>query len=142
MGTIHSGSMQELINRIESPPMNVPRRLLEGVDVVIFVGRILRGQEHIRRVVRAVEILGFETGNLLTNEVFRWNAFEDTFEYTGRCYVLDKISREFGIVLEELSAEREAKVRLIEDLQRRKVNHFAEVAQHVRAHQASRSTRK
>jgi flagellar protein FlaI len=93
-------------------------------------------------VVRAVEILGFETGNLLTNEVFRWNAFKDTFEYTGRCYVLDKISREFGIELEELSAEREAKVRLIEDLQRRKVNHFEEVAQHVRAHQASRSTRK
>jgi len=134
LGTIHSGSMRELINRIESPPMNVPKKLLEGVDVVLFVGRILRSEEHIRRVIKAVEILGVESGHLITNDVFRWDAYEDEFEYKGRSYVLERISEEFGIEHDELIHEIEEKSKLIEELRRENITHFKDVARCIRSY--------
>lgn len=129
MGTIHAGSMQELINRIESPPMNVPKKLLEGVDIVLFAGRILlRSEEHIRRITRAVEILGVESGHLITNDLFRWNAYTDVFEYKGRSYVLERISEEFGIEFEDLMHEIEERSKLIEEMRQKNITHFKDVA--------------
>lgn len=137
MGTIHAGSMQELINRVESPPMNVPRVLLSGLDVVLFAGRILRSGSHIRRVTDVVEVLGYESGDLMTNDIFNWNAYDDRFEYTGRSYVLEKISEEFGIDVEDLNFEVEERMKLIEDMRENRVIHYKDVSKSVRSYQSS-----
>ena len=134
LGTIHAGLMQELINRIESPPMNVPKRLMEGVGVVLFVGRILRADEHVRRVTKVVETLGFESGSLLTNDVFKWNAYADELEYKGRSYVLERISEEFGIVVGDLLHEIEERTKLIEEMGQKNLTHFKEVARYIRSY--------
>ena len=45
LGTIHAGTMRELLSRIESNPMNVPRTLFSALDVVCFNAMIRRRQE-------------------------------------------------------------------------------------------------
>lgn len=137
MGTIHAGSMQELINRVESPPMNVPRVLLAGLDLVIFAGRILRSDGHIRRVTKAVEVLGFESDELITNDIFRWNAYEDEFEYEGSSYLLERISEEFGIEYKYLVNELEERSRLINEMQCDKITNFRDVSRCIRSYQSS-----
>lgn len=134
MGTIHAGSMPELINRIESPPMNVPKKLLEGVDLVLIAGRVLRADGHIRRVIKAVEILGIESGHLITNNIFNWNAYDDEFTYMGRSYVLEKVSEEFGIELEYLQQEIEERTKLIEEMGQKNITHFRDVARCIRTY--------
>ncbi|MHC1565416.1 MAG: type II/IV secretion system ATPase subunit, partial [Candidatus Syntropharchaeales archaeon] len=137
MGTIHAGTMQELINRVESPPMNVPRVLLAGLDLVIFAGRILRSDGHIRRVTKAVEVLGFESDELITNDIFRWNAYEDEFEYEGSSYLLERISEEFGIEYKYLVNELEERSRLINEMQCDKITNFRDVSRCIRSYQSS-----
>ncbi len=137
MGTIHAGSMQELINRVESPPMNVPRVLLGGLDLVIFAGRILRSDGHIRRVTKAVEVLDFESGELITNDVFKWNAYQDKFEYAGSSYIFERISEEFGIDYKYLVNELEERSKLINEMRYDKTTNFRDVSRCIRSYQSS-----
>lgn len=136
MGTIHAGSIEELVNRIESPPMNVPRNLLAGVDLAIFTGRILRGDSHVRRVVDMVEMLEIDknSGNLITNNAFHWDPYNDEFLYNGRSFLLENIAQENGIELEYLKTEMANREKFIEWMSQKEVVHFKEVARNLRAY--------
>jgi len=51
------------------------------------------GERRVRRAKQVVEIIGLDphTGELLTNEVFRWNPATDEFEFSGKSYILEKV---------------------------------------------------
>ncbi|KUK99953.1 MAG: Type II secretion system protein E [Methanoculleus marisnigri] len=86
MGTIHAGSMDELLSRVESSPMNLPRNLLANLDAVIFPMQIRKGERNVRRITNIVEILELdrEKGDLVTNTVFKWLPATDEFKFMGR----------------------------------------------------------
>ncbi len=106
MGTVHAASMVELLARVESMPMNVPRVLVANLDIVIFLSAIRKGEEKVRRVREIVEILGIDQGTkeLITNTVFRWDPITDKVEYLGRSFIVEKLSKSFGIPKEELDS--------------------------------------
>jgi flagellar protein FlaI len=93
MGTIHAASMYELIARIESAPMNVPRVMVANIDLVIFVGLVKKEGRSVRRVKEVVEILGTDpdTKELITNTIFRWDPINDSFIFSGRSFLFEKI---------------------------------------------------
>ncbi|MDD4567610.1 MAG: type II/IV secretion system ATPase subunit [Methanoculleus chikugoensis] len=107
MGTIHAGSMDELLSRVESSPMNLPRSLLANLDAVIFPMQIRKGERNVRKITNIVEILELdrEKGDLVTNTVFRWLPATDEFKFMGRSYLFDKIRDMFGVSLEYLRQE-------------------------------------
>ena len=107
MGTVHAASMVELLARVESMPMNVPRVLVANLDIVIFLAAIRKGEEKVRRVREIVEILGIDQGTkeLITNTVFRWDPITDKVEYLGRSFIVEKLSKSFGIPKEQLDQE-------------------------------------
>ena len=116
MGTIHAASMPELLARVESQPMNVPRVMLANLDLVIFLAAVRKGEEKVRRVREIVEILGIDptTKELVTNTVFRWDPLTDDFTYGGRSFQLEKLSKSAGIPLDTLLREVENRVSLLE----------------------------
>ncbi|NQE04839.1 hypothetical protein C5S32_03115 [ANME-1 cluster archaeon GoMg1] len=136
MGTIHAGSMRELLARIESNPMNVPRSLFSNVDAVIFNALIKKGEHDVRRVVNIVEILelDFEKGDLITNQVFRWDAGSDTFRYTGRSFLFDKLRDEFGVSEEYLTKELKDRANLLDWMQENRISDYKAVAEIIRAY--------
>lgn len=136
MGTIHAGSMKELLARIESNPMNVPRSLFSNVDAVIFNALIKKGEHDVRRVVNIVEILelDFEKGDLITNQVFRWDAGSDTFRYTGRSFLFDKFRDEFGVSEEYLTKELKDRANLLDWMQENRISDYKAVAEIIRAY--------
>jgi archaeal flagellar protein FlaI len=140
MGTVHAATMVELIARIESMPMNVPRVLVANLDIVIFLAAIRRGEEKVRRVREIVEILGIDQGTkeLITNTVFRWDPVTDTVEYTGRSFIVEKLSKSFGIPKEELEHEIAKRQQLLEDLKRRGIVNYKEVTEAVRQYYLER----
>ena len=135
-GTIHAGSMKELLARIESNPMNVPRSLFSNVDAVIFNALIKKGERDVRRVVNIVEILDldFEKGDLITNPIFRWDASSDTFRYTGRSYLFDKIRDEFGVSEEELTKELKDRANLLDRMHENSISDYKTVAEIIRTY--------
>ena len=42
-----------------------------------------------------------DTGEILTNEAYKWNPTNDIFDFTGRSYITEKIAEKKGISIEE-----------------------------------------
>ncbi len=132
LGTIHAGTMRELISRIESNPMNVPRTLFSSLDVVCFNAMIRRGDRNVRRVMNIVEILEIDpNGDLVTNPVFRWDAPSDRFIFTGKSHIFEKIERQLGVKEEALISEMEARAKFLNELRQNGVRDYAEVVDRI-----------
>jgi flagellar protein FlaI len=136
MGTIHGGSFGELVSRVESPPMNVSRDMLASLDLVIFVGRMRIGTNYVRRVVNMEEISGVDpdTGKLVTNNVFSWDPYNDSFKYNGKSSILENIASEHGIELGQMEKEMEQRERVINWINKRGMSHFKEVAKDLKSY--------
>ncbi|WP_340818423.1 type II/IV secretion system ATPase subunit [Methanolobus sp. WCC4] len=134
MGTIHAGSIHELLSRVESEPMNVPRNLFASVDMVIFNSMIKVGEHFLRRALRIVEIVELdpERGDLITNPVFKWNPVTDEYEYSGSSAMFDAINDEFGIDQMELVREMEMRGKYLESLANDGITEYEEVARAIR----------
>ncbi|MEM2123968.1 MAG: ATPase, T2SS/T4P/T4SS family, partial [Methanolinea sp.] len=140
LGTIHAGSMNELLARIESNPMNVPRALFSNLDAVIFPMHIMRGERSARRVANITEILELDrdTGDLITNTAFRWDPEKDVFRFQGRFYLFDKIRETYGVSRETLRKELENRAAFLEWLRRRGVRDYHQVTRMIRHYSRNR----
>ena len=92
LSTMHSENMDKLIDRLTTPPINLPANLIQNLDVVIFLKRIKRGRKYFRRVSSVSEILGFANGKPIVNEVFSWDAKTDSYKTVNNSVLLKKIS--------------------------------------------------
>jgi len=107
MATLHAESIDAAVYRLESEPMNVPRTLIAGLDLMLLIRRVEREGEPVRRVIMVSEIVGLDprSKEIITNEVYRWDPRTDTFVYGGRSYLLEKIARRNGLPLENVLRE-------------------------------------
>lgn len=140
LGTIHAGSINELLARIESNPMNVPRALFSNLDAVIFPMHIMRGERSARRVANITEVLELDrdTGDLITNTSFKWAPDVDEFRFQGRTYLFDKIRDTYGISKDMLRTELENRVGFLQWLQQRGVKDYHQVIRMIRHYQRNR----
>ncbi len=112
MGTIHGESASSVIHRLESEPMNIPRPLLTMIDAITVQLRTEVNGKPARRTRTVTEIVGLDpkSRELLTNEVYRWDARHDTFEYSGHSHILEEKMNRMGLnekeVLEELNRRK------------------------------------
>ncbi|MBN2111325.1 MAG: type II/IV secretion system ATPase subunit [Methanosarcinaceae archaeon] len=134
MGTIHAGSIHELLSRVESEPMNVPRNLFASVDIVIFNAMIKVGEHFIRRALRIVEIVELdpERGDLITNPVFKWDPVTDRYDFSGSSSLFEDIRDEFGIDEDELVREMDIRALYLESLAEKGITQYEDVARAIR----------
>ncbi|MGH9921110.1 MAG: type II/IV secretion system ATPase subunit, partial [Nitrososphaerales archaeon] len=134
MGTIHAASMTELLARVESQPMNVPRVMVANLDLVIFVAAVRRGDEKVRRMKEVVEILGVNpsTKEIITNTVFTWDPVKDAYEFHERSFQIEKISKAYGIPMEKLDAEIAQRVQLLERMIKEGITNYKAVTDIIR----------
>lgn len=130
-GTMHADSVDAVIHRLESEPLNIPRSLLEALDVVTVQIQTRVGGKRVRRTKQITEIVGLDpnTREILTNEVFRWVPATDSFEYSGVSYALERIAAEAGMSTPEIVAELQDRVRLIQHLVATDVRDYEQIAQ-------------
>ncbi len=114
-GTMHADSVDAVIHRLESDPINIPRSLLEALDVVAVQIQTRVAEKRVRRTKQITEIVGLDpnTREILTNEVFHWDPETDSFIYSGISYVLERIAVETGKSPKEVAQELENRVRVI-----------------------------
>lgn len=140
LGTIHAGSINELMARIESNPMNVPRSLFSNLDAVIFPMHIMQGERSARRVANIVEVLELDrdTGDLITNTSFKWIPDQDVFKFHGRTFLFDKIRDTYGISKEKLKEEMDNRIRFLEWLRNKGVRDYYMVVRLLRQYQRNK----
>src|SRR5712692_2370241 len=105
LGTIHADSVEAVINRLTTEPMNIPRSLVGStLDCIAMQLKIRLADKSVRRLVGVSEVVGHDarTGDIILNDVFKWDPVADKFSYTGRSKLFDKITQRFGTKPEEI----------------------------------------
>ena len=127
LSTMHADSVQTVINRLENEPINVPRPMVQSLDV-LCVQRLARfGSERVRRAGTIAEIEGIDqrTGELDYTGAYEWNSSTDTFR-EGTKKLTDEIREERGWSKSELLRELERRRRFLEFLSDRGISRYEE----------------
>lgn len=128
LSTIHADSVDTLIRRLQTPPIELPPTLVNSLDCVVIATHAIVKNRETRRIREIVEIVNIsKDGTALINTPFKWNPGEDKFYFKRQSRVLEKISVLRGIPLEKLQQEFMIRARLLFELYRRGVFGFDEV---------------
>ena len=113
--TMHADSTQSLIHRLELEPINIPRQMLQALDVISFQSIVKKNGKNVRRCKRVVEIIGIDkdTKEIMINEVFHWDPSTDQFIFSGKSYMLQRICKEKNITRKNLIKEMDRRIKLI-----------------------------
>ncbi len=132
ISTIHSDSVESVIRRLETPPIELPPTLLNVLDCVCIMTHAIVNKQETRRLREIVEIIDVNPeGIALTNTPFVWNPAEDTFYFKKNSRVFEKISGRYGMNIQELDIEFRRRTQLLYELFRRKIFEFKRVEQFV-----------
>jgi len=128
--TMHAGSIQEMVHRLEGEPINVPHHMLAALDIVCLQLLTYYRDQRVRRNQSIVEIAGIDpsTGSLRTNRIFERNPLTDEFERVGESNVLREIARERGWSAIELERELRRRQEVLSFLLKNNVRRLHEVA--------------
>ncbi|WP_321417038.1 type II/IV secretion system ATPase subunit [uncultured Methanomethylovorans sp.] len=128
--TMHADSVQSVVHRLENPPINVPRIMIQALDIVSIQAQVKVNDERVRRCKSLTEIVGVDprTGELLTNEVFIWDAAKDAFQYSGRSYILESIMENRGWTEDKLKDELKKRQDILEWTRVKKISHYKDFA--------------
>jgi flagellar protein FlaI len=128
--TFHADSAESLIHRLEGKPIDIPRVMLQSLDLVTIQVQAEVGNERVRRCKQIVEIVDIDpvSKEILTNEVFRWDPEKDQFYYSGKSYVLERIRTQHGMSKEEMMFELKRRIEVLEWMKDNNIRAFKDVA--------------
>ncbi|MCQ8894169.1 MAG: type II/IV secretion system ATPase subunit [Methanolinea sp.] len=128
--TMHAGSVDAAIHRLENEPLNVPRNMITALNIVSVQALVYRGTERVRRSLEIVEIAGIDpsTGNLRVNTVFDYDPVQDVFSYKGRSQVYADIADRRGWSREQLEAEIARRKRVLQAMETQKIVDYVRVS--------------
>ncbi|MCS7131673.1 MAG: ATPase, T2SS/T4P/T4SS family, partial [Hadesarchaea archaeon] len=132
--TMHAGSIQEMVHRLEGEPINVPHHMLTALDIVCLQLLTYHRDRRVRRNQSIVEVLGVDpvSGALRTNRIYERNPITDEFERVGNSQVLLEIAYERGWSAVELERELENRKKVLEYLARNNMRRIGEVSAIIR----------
>ncbi len=128
--TFHADSPKSVIHRLEGKPIDIPRVMLQTLDIVFIQVSAKVGDKRVRRCKQIVEIIDIDpnTKEILSNEVFRWDPVEDSFSYSGKSYVLERIRSQHDLSKEEMTQEVRNRVEVLEWMRKKDIRVFNDVA--------------
>jgi len=128
--TMHAGSVDAAIHRLESEPLNVPRNMVQALNIISVQALIYRGTERVRRAQEIVEVMGIDvaSGNLQVNNVFTYDPVHDQTSYTGRSQVYSSIAERRGWTREQLGTEIAVRKNLLDEMHNQGIRDYISVA--------------
>lgn len=134
--TIHAGDVQDVINRLENEPINVPHAMLKALDIITVQIQIAVKGKKSRRCQQIVEITGIDprTGNIRINDMFKWNPLEDSFEKGGESYVMSNIMHEKGWGMNQLLDEIDNRKAILQYMVKNNIRDYKKFAKIIHAY--------
>ncbi|MCL5018562.1 MAG: type II/IV secretion system ATPase subunit [Candidatus Pacearchaeota archaeon] len=128
ISTMHSDSVDTLIKRLETPPIELSPTLLNMLDCVCIMTHAIVNNQETRKLREIVEIVSISPdGTAIVNTPFSWNPGDDKFYFRKNSKMFEKISRRYGIKIEDLEMEFRRRVQILFQLYRKGISGFEEV---------------
>jgi len=123
--TLHADSVQTVINRLENEPINVPRPMVQSLDLLCVQVLARSGGERVRRASVLAEIEGIDqrTGELDYSNTYQWEGTSDTFQ-ENNSELTEDIREERGWSESRLRTELENRRRFLKYLQEEGVTDY------------------
>ena len=105
--TIHADTVAAIVHRLENPPINIPRILILGLNLVLLQAQVRVRKKRTRRIKELTEIVGIEptTNEIVSNKVYFWNPAKDEFRFSGHSRLYEKIMDREGMTQEQIIEE-------------------------------------
>jgi len=134
MATLHAESAQAAINRLETKPMDIPKKLVAGLNLITVQERIEKNGVPLRRTISTTEVVGLDPkkNEVKINEIFQWNPRTDNYDQTGKSYYIEKVARKTCMNIDEIERELEKRQNVLEWMTNRGIRSFAEVTEVIR----------
>ncbi len=128
--TMHAGSVDAAIHRLESEPLKVPRNMITALNIVSVQAQVYVGTDRVRRSIEIVEIAGIDpsTGNLRVNTVFEYDPIRDLFNYKGRSQVYAEIAERRGWTREYLETEIAMRKKILIEMEKQGIIDYVSVS--------------
>ncbi len=116
LSTIHAESIEAVISRLRTPPIDLPPSLVQHLDILVVLSRQRLRGEYVRRTKEIVEVTGYDTDRdrPYTNVSYNWDSVKDVFNYTGKSSILRGVMENIGSTPEGIAAEIERRMEVIE----------------------------
>jgi len=113
--TMHAGSVQAAVNRLEGDPINIPRPMLAELDIICLQLLTNLGSERVRRNLQITEFAGLDpiTEEIRIVETFHWDPSTDTFKKVEESWVLKELRRNLGMTPIQLKKELRNRERVL-----------------------------
>ncbi|TRZ86757.1 MAG: secretion system protein E [Methanosarcinales archaeon] len=132
--TMHADSINTVISRLEGDPINVPRVMIQALDILciqmlIQVEGKMEGKR-VRRLDSMIEFTGIDpqTQDMRFNEIYNLDMKSDTFRKSGKSYVLESIMTRLSWDEKKLNSELENRRILLEYMLKKDLDEFEIVA--------------
>ncbi|MBU2561788.1 MAG: type II/IV secretion system ATPase subunit [Nanoarchaeota archaeon] len=126
--TFHAASVDTVVKRLETPPINLSPSLIEALDVVCICIHVKDQTKNVRRLKEVDEILEVEQalGKAKINAVFEWDPVKDVITFSGKPDIFDRITKRTGMTREQLMAEMNKRARLLNVMSEKNLSSFQE----------------
>lgn len=143
MGTIHAGSVDDVMKRLETPPIELSPSLIESLDLLIVLTNAKEKGKSARRVKEIVEIQSVDskTGTAHTKESFSWIPSDDVFrDSITDSDILRRISFQEGIPYQQLMNELEIRKKVLDWMKKHNIFQFDEVCRLINLYYKDKKT--
>ncbi len=125
ISTMHADSVATLAKRLETPPIELSPSLLNTLDCVAIMTHAVVQKQETRKLREIVEIINVDNnGEIVTNTPFIWNPKDNIFYFKKESNVFNKISKKYGVSVEELNRQLNIRAKLLFELQKRGMMDF------------------
>jgi flagellar protein FlaI len=143
LATIHAGSVDDVIKRLETPPIELSPSLIETLDLVVIMTHAKEKGESARRAKEITEIQGIDldTGNAQISKAFSWVPYSDAFEGNpAESHLLRTIAFEKGIPYPDLLNEFENRKRVLDWMRKHDIKNYRDVCKLINFYYKDKST--
>lgn len=128
IATIHADSVETVVKRLETPPIELSPTLLNVLDSMCIMTHAVVGNQETRKLREIVEIVNVDAeGVALTNTPFIWNAQQDKFYFKKESKLFQKIEERYGLKRDILYLEFRRRAELLYKMFQQKVLDFESV---------------
>lgn len=128
--TMHADSVETVISRLEGDPINIPRVMIQALDILCIQKMIIMGDKRMRRLDTMIEFIGIDpkTQDLRFNELFTWEPKHDSFNKGGKSFVLEDIMVRRNWDENRLNQEIENRKKLLQYMVEKDMDEFEVVS--------------
>lgn len=129
LATLHADSVDKIIDRLTTPPINLPSSLLENLNAILFIKNFRYHDTYVRKVTDVHEVVGYDpkTKRIITGKTFMWDSATNKFEPHKDSVLLAKIAETFGINENQLKMELLDRIKVLKWMQEKKITYYKDV---------------